>query len=153
MEWSMEIGHEQPAVPTCLIEEILLVEDMWMWSKLCCLYIDPPGFQFGERFHLFSGQGALQETRSSQKQLYWWGPRGKQGLPESSTKLEGSDCGQVKGTWQERPRGMWQVGVQGPLRRVHLPPGVSALCWAAQARPPLANKGHRSGALVHVRRC
>lgn len=29
----MQIGHEQPAVPTCLIEEILLVEDMWMWSK------------------------------------------------------------------------------------------------------------------------
>lgn len=95
----------------------------------------------------------LQETRSGQNQLYWWGLRGKHGLPESSTKLEGSDCGQVKGTWQERPRGMWQVGVQGPLRRVHLPPGVSALCWAAQAWPPLANKGHRSGALVHVRRC
>lgn len=120
----MEIGHEQPGIPTCFKRITLLVEDMWVWSKLSCL--GPLGCQSGERFHSFSRQDPLQETEGGPSWLYWWGPRGKQRLLESSTELVGSERGQV-----ESCGALWRVGVQGPLQCVPLSPAVSAWCQAA----------------------
>lgn len=85
----MKIGHEQPGIPTCFKRITLLVEDMWMWSKLSCL--GPLGCQSGERFHSFSRQDPLQETEggpsctdggpgesrdSWRAARSWWAPRG-----------------------------------------------------------------------------